>query len=153
MCSRYIFVCMLYMTKHFIEPFQAGIWGSQNRGTFSWEEAVRAFINIQLVRVGLLMFVDREHKTRMDHVCLHRPHSCDSIRLYHCVYWCGPEKKHCLICSLCVWMIMWELILLIFFNRLRINHMMRCNLCAYSWAQWGREHLLCKHLLCKHLLF
>jgi hypothetical protein len=43
------------MIKNCTEPFDIGIWGSQNRVTFLWKEAVRVFINIWLVRVELMM--------------------------------------------------------------------------------------------------
>jgi hypothetical protein len=59
------------MIKNCIEP-ESGetktIWGNQNRVTFSWEKAVRASIIIWLVRVGLVISVDREHGTGMDHI-------------------------------------------------------------------------------------
>ncbi len=34
------------MIKNCIELFKTGIWGSQNRVTFPWEEAMRAYVNI-----------------------------------------------------------------------------------------------------------
>ncbi len=40
-------------------------------GRFAWEEAVKASINIQVVRIGLVISVDWEHETRMDHIALH----------------------------------------------------------------------------------
>jgi hypothetical protein len=43
--------------------------GAAKTGSHSHrEEAVRAFINIQLVRVGLVISVDREHGIGIDHV-------------------------------------------------------------------------------------
>jgi hypothetical protein len=59
---------MLCTHKNFTELFKTGIKGSQNRVTFPWEEAVRAFINIWLVRVGLVISIYREHGTGMDHI-------------------------------------------------------------------------------------
>ncbi len=48
-----MYLCaFFYMIKNCIEQFESGIWGSQNRVTFPWEEIVRS-IDIQLVRVGL----------------------------------------------------------------------------------------------------
>jgi hypothetical protein len=37
-------------------------------GRFAWEEAVKASINIQVVRIRLVISVDWEHETRMDHI-------------------------------------------------------------------------------------
>jgi hypothetical protein len=42
--------------------------GLPSRVTFPWEEAVRVSINIWLVRVGLVISVDQEHGTEMDHI-------------------------------------------------------------------------------------
>jgi hypothetical protein len=56
------------MLKICIELFKTGIWGSQNRVTFPWEEAVKASINVRQVRVGLVISVDREQGARMDHI-------------------------------------------------------------------------------------
>jgi hypothetical protein len=39
-----------------------------NRVTFQWEEAVRASLNIWLVRVGVAISVDQKHGTGMDNV-------------------------------------------------------------------------------------
>jgi hypothetical protein len=35
---------------------------------FPWEETVKASINIRLVRIGLVISVDWEHGTGMDHI-------------------------------------------------------------------------------------
>jgi hypothetical protein len=46
------------MFKNCVESFEIGIGGSQNRVPFPWEEAVRMSINIQLVRVWLVISVE-----------------------------------------------------------------------------------------------
>ncbi len=56
------------MLKICIDLFKTGIWGSQNRVAFSWEEAVKASINVRQVRVGLVISVDGEQGARMDHI-------------------------------------------------------------------------------------
>ncbi len=51
-----------------MELFKTGFWSGQTRVTFPLEEAVRASVNIQLVRVGLVISVDREYGNEIDHV-------------------------------------------------------------------------------------
>ncbi len=86
---------MLYVAKNFIELFQHKIWGSQNRDIFPWEEAVRASRNIQLIRVGLVMSIDQEHGTRMDHIVSHG-HTPVAQAIPLCLLmW--TEKEHCLV--------------------------------------------------------
>jgi hypothetical protein len=53
-----------------------------SRATFLWEEAVRASMNIWLIRVGLLISVVQEHGTGRDHIVSAPATHPDSSRLY-----------------------------------------------------------------------
>ncbi len=55
------------LIENCIKLFAIGIWAAK-KGSFPWEKAVRAPINTRLVRVGLVISVDREHGTWMDHI-------------------------------------------------------------------------------------
>ncbi len=68
LCSIHVSVCMSYVIKNCIEPFKIGTWDSQDRAIFLWGGEMRMSINIQLVRVGLVISVDCEHGTGMDHI-------------------------------------------------------------------------------------
>jgi hypothetical protein len=56
------------MIKNCIKAFKIEIWESQNGTTFPWEEAMRVSKNIGLVRVGLVISVDRGDGTGIDHI-------------------------------------------------------------------------------------
>ncbi len=56
------------MIKNCSEPFKTGIWDSQNGVKFLGEETIKASINIQLMRVGLVISVDQDYETWMDHI-------------------------------------------------------------------------------------
>ncbi len=68
LCSIHVSVFKSYVINNCIEPFKIGIWDSQDRAIFLWGEEMRTSINIGLVRVGLMISVDREHGTGIDHI-------------------------------------------------------------------------------------
>jgi hypothetical protein len=70
LCSYYIFAC-IECDLNFISYKLAPESEAARRGTFSWEEMVKASIKIWLVRIGrigLVISVDWEHGTRIDHI-------------------------------------------------------------------------------------
>jgi hypothetical protein len=94
-----------------------------NRVTFPWEEAMRGSINIWLVWVVLVVSVDREHGTGMDYIAsASATHPVTQVG-YIAVLINADYKEYCFSHDLCVWMIRY---------RLKINDIMRCNLCIYS---------------------
>jgi hypothetical protein len=60
---------MPYVIKNCTEPFQTKIWDSQDQLTFLSGKVMRS-IDIQLVRVGLVISVDRDGP---HHVCTGHP--------------------------------------------------------------------------------
>jgi hypothetical protein len=42
--------------------------GLQDGAVSHWDEVLKAFVNIQLVRIELVISVDQEHGTRIDHI-------------------------------------------------------------------------------------
>jgi hypothetical protein len=54
--------------KNCNKPLRSGIWGVPSGVTFPWETAGRLSISILLGRVGLVISVDQEHGTGMDHI-------------------------------------------------------------------------------------
>jgi hypothetical protein len=56
---------------------------ARGQGRFPWEEAVKACIHIQQVRIELVISVNQERGTGMDHVASANHTPCDSSRP-HC---------------------------------------------------------------------
>jgi hypothetical protein len=84
---------------------------------------MRGSINIWLVRVGIVVSVDREHGTGVDHITSAlATHSVTQVD-YVAVLINADYKEYCCSHYLCVWMIIY---------RLKMNNIMRCNLCTYS---------------------
>jgi hypothetical protein len=59
---------MSYVIKNCPEAFKTGFGDSQDQAIFPWGEALRASFNIQLVSVELVISVDQEHGTGIDHI-------------------------------------------------------------------------------------
>ncbi len=158
-CSIHVFLCMSCVIKNCIEQFKTEIWDSQNKVTFPWEEAMRVSMNIQLVRVGLVIIIDREHGIGMYHnTCLHR-HTPVTWVGYIITYvnWCRLRKNTTMPCSLvCLCRITWDIILSFsFFLQLQLILMMRCKLCIYSWTRRSRDrkdHTFGQHFKRKWLI-
>jgi hypothetical protein len=58
------------------------------KGRFQWKETVKASLNIRLVRFGLVMSVDQEHRNGMDHIAsapIHYDSSRPHNYAYHCI--------------------------------------------------------------------
>jgi hypothetical protein len=89
-------------------------------------------INTQLVRIELVISVDQEHGTRMDNMAS-TPATYPVIQVGHTTMTVIVEKKKNTAITIIVYvhndLKETNTFLLC---RLKINHMIRCNLCAYS---------------------
>jgi hypothetical protein len=99
------------------------------------------YINIQLVRIGLVRSVDRAWGKNGPHRACTYYILCDSIRLWTVLVMC-KESEHCQSINVCINNDAKEINPVFLLCRLKMNNMMRCELWVYSWTGCNGEQFI-----------